>query len=224
MHDRVADTHMPQLKGNLTAVYHVTSHHVTPHHITSRRITSGLQDAEMDEASSGSDEGSTGSDEDVDEGEDESDESSEGGDDDASGSSMSEGSGSGSGSASGSEEASSSEDGEEGEEEEEEEGHRGKKKAQQAPAASKKAAAAMAVGVGSFSDPAELQGLSHYLEHMLFMGSERFPDENDYDAFLSKHAGSSNAYTELVSKACRQKLLRCNPCIAIYRNHPTTAN
>ncbi len=63
------------------------------------------------------------------------------------------------------------------------------------------AAAAMAVGVGSFSDPQQLQGLSHYLEHMLFMGSERYPDENDYDAFLSKHGGSSNAYTELVSRA-----------------------
>lgn len=42
------------------------------------------------------------------------------------------------------------------------------------------------------------QGLSHYLEHMLFMGSERFPDENDYDAFLSAHGGSSNAMTEAV--------------------------
>jgi nardilysin len=61
------------------------------------------------------------------------------------------------------------------------------------------AAAAMAVGVGSFSDPAEMQGLSHYLEHMLFMGSEKFPDENEYDSFLSKHGGSSNAFTELVS-------------------------
>ena len=47
-----------------------------------------------------------------------------------------------------------------------------------------------------------LQGLSHYLEHMLFMGSAKFPDENSYDAFLSAHAGSSNAYTELVR--CRE--------------------
>lgn len=42
------------------------------------------------------------------------------------------------------------------------------------------------------------QGLSHYLEHMLFMGSGRYPNENDYDEFLNKHGGSSNAYTELV--------------------------
>lgn len=61
------------------------------------------------------------------------------------------------------------------------------------------AAAALAVGVGSFSDPQQLQGLAHYLEHMLFMGSEKYPDENEYDAFLNKHGGGSNAYTELVS-------------------------
>lgn len=35
---------------------------------------------------------------------------------------------------------------------------------------------------------------------MLFMGSEKFPDENDYDAFLASHGGASNAYTELVGR------------------------
>ncbi|XP_020237618.1 nardilysin-like [Cajanus cajan] len=63
-------------------------------------------------------------------------------------------------------------------------------------AQSKKAAAAMCVGMGSFSDPYEAQGLAHFLEHMLFMGSGDFPDENEYDSYLSKHGGSSNAYTE----------------------------
>jgi hypothetical protein len=43
-----------------------------------------------------------------------------------------------------------------------------------------------------------MQGLSHFLEHMLFMGSEKFPDENDYDSFLTHHGGASNAFTELV--------------------------
>lgn len=43
------------------------------------------------------------------------------------------------------------------------------------------------------------QGLSHYLEHMLFMGSTKYPDENEYDEFLAAHGGSSNAFTELVS-------------------------
>ncbi|KAH9716778.1 nardilysin-like [Citrus sinensis] len=43
----------------------------------------------------------------------------------------------------------------------------------------KKAAAAMCVGMGSFCDPVEAQGLAHFLEHMLFMGSTEFPDENE---------------------------------------------
>ena len=30
------------------------------------------------------------------------------------------------------------------------------------------------------------------------MGSEQFPDENDYDAYLQSHGGSANAFTELV--------------------------
>ncbi|KAL3829021.1 hypothetical protein ACJIZ3_017823 [Penstemon smallii] len=54
----------------------------------------------------------------------------------------------------------------------------------------------MCVGMGSFVDPNEAQGLAHFLEHMLFMGSTDFPDENEYDSYLSKHGGSSNAYTE----------------------------
>jgi nardilysin len=95
-------------------------------------------------------------------------------------------------------------EGEEEEEEEEEEeaeegeeagsGKKGKAGALGAP--EKKAAAALAVSVGSFSDPPEAQGLSHFLEHMVFMGSERFPDENSYDAYLQQHGGGSNAYTE----------------------------
>ena len=60
----------------------------------------------------------------------------------------------------------------------------------------KRAAAALSVGIGHYSDPQDIPGLSHYLEHMLFMGSKKFPDENEYDAFLNKHNGSSNAYTE----------------------------
>ncbi|KAG0447605.1 hypothetical protein HPP92_028242 [Vanilla planifolia] len=31
---------------------------------------------------------------------------------------------------------------------------------------------------------------------MLFMGSSGFPDENEYDSFLSEHGGSTNAFTE----------------------------
>ncbi|XP_050368323.1 nardilysin-like [Argentina anserina] len=85
----------------------------------------------------------------------------------------------------------------EGEDEEgEEEDELTKKMKKGGDSQTKKAAAAMCVGIGSFSDPPEAQGLAHFLEHMLFMGSTEFPDENEYDSYLSKHGGSSNAYTE----------------------------
>eukprot|EP00927_Polykrikos_kofoidii_P031696 TRINITY_DN27205_c0_g1_i1.p1 TRINITY_DN27205_c0_g1~~TRINITY_DN27205_c0_g1_i1.p1 ORF type:complete len:1209 (+),score=189.92 TRINITY_DN27205_c0_g1_i1:56-3682(+) len=59
------------------------------------------------------------------------------------------------------------------------------------------AAAAVAVGVGSFSDPAcRCEGLAHYLEHMLFMGSGKYPGENEMEEFLSQNGGCSNAFTE----------------------------
>lgn len=58
-----------------------------------------------------------------------------------------------------------------------------------------KAAAALDVNIGAFEDPETLPGLAHFCEHLLFMGSKKFPDENEYSSFLSKHGGSSNAYT-----------------------------
>uniref|UniRef100_A0A7N8Y946 Nardilysin a (N-arginine dibasic convertase) n=1 Tax=Mastacembelus armatus TaxID=205130 RepID=A0A7N8Y946_9TELE len=57
-------------------------------------------------------------------------------------------------------------------------------------------AAALCVGVGSFSDPSDLPGLAHFLEHMVFMGSKKYPSENGFDAFLKKHGGSDNASTD----------------------------
>jgi nardilysin len=50
--------------------------------------------------------------------------------------------------------------------------------------------------VGSFSDPKNIPGMAHFLEHMVFMGSEKFPQENDFDSFISKRGGSDNASTD----------------------------
>ena len=55
--------------------------------------------------------------------------------------------------------------------------------------------AAMAVRSGSWDDPAEYPGMAHFCEHMLFMGSEKFPDENAFMSLLSNYGGSSNAFT-----------------------------
>uniref|UniRef100_A0A8C4FA50 Nardilysin a (N-arginine dibasic convertase) n=1 Tax=Dicentrarchus labrax TaxID=13489 RepID=A0A8C4FA50_DICLA len=75
----------------------------------------------------------------------------------------------------------------------EEDDNEGKKKKGNAE---KQSAAALCVGVGSFSDPSDLPGLAHFLEHMVFMGSEKYPSENGFDAFLKKHGGSDNASTD----------------------------
>uniref|UniRef100_A0A182PNV0 Nardilysin n=1 Tax=Anopheles epiroticus TaxID=199890 RepID=A0A182PNV0_9DIPT len=61
----------------------------------------------------------------------------------------------------------------------------------------KLAAAALCVGVGSFSDPRNVQGLAHFLEHMIFMGSKKYPRENEYDSYISKCGGFDNAVTDL---------------------------
>lgn len=58
-----------------------------------------------------------------------------------------------------------------------------------------KAGAAMDVSVGSYNDPEEFFGLAHFLEHMLFLGTKKYPTENYYGEFLSKNGGRSNAYT-----------------------------
>ena len=56
-------------------------------------------------------------------------------------------------------------------------------------------AAAMDVAVGSFSDPPEVQGLAHFCEHMLFLGTMKYPEEDAYSSFLSTHGGYDNAFT-----------------------------
>ncbi|XP_010523876.1 PREDICTED: insulin-degrading enzyme-like 1, peroxisomal [Tarenaya hassleriana] len=58
-----------------------------------------------------------------------------------------------------------------------------------------KCAASMDVGVGSFSDPEGLEGLAHFLEHMLFYASEKYPDEDSYSKYITEHGGSTNAFT-----------------------------
>ena len=58
-----------------------------------------------------------------------------------------------------------------------------------------KSAAALDVHIGHMSDPVNLPGLAHFCEHMLFLGTEKFPDENEYSKFLSQHGGSFNAFT-----------------------------
>ena len=58
-----------------------------------------------------------------------------------------------------------------------------------------KAAASMAIGAGSLMDPEDRQGLAHFLEHMLFLGTEKYPSAEEYGNYLQSNGGYSNAYT-----------------------------
>eukprot|EP00971_Amphidinium_carterae_P049293 971587-Amphidinium_carterae.1 len=57
------------------------------------------------------------------------------------------------------------------------------------------AAAALTLSCGSLQDPHSFPGLAHFHEHMLFLGTERYPEENEYSKYLSEHGGHSNAFT-----------------------------
>ncbi|XP_030378119.1 nardilysin isoform X2 [Scaptodrosophila lebanonensis] len=60
----------------------------------------------------------------------------------------------------------------------------------------KLAACAVLIDYGSFSEPRKYQGLAHFLEHMIFMGSEKYPEENAFDAHVKKCGGFTNANTD----------------------------
>ena len=62
-----------------------------------------------------------------------------------------------------------------------------------------KAAAALNVNVGSGNDPEERPGLAHFLEHMLFLGTGKYPDPGEYGRYLAELGGSSNAATSFAN-------------------------
>ena len=60
---------------------------------------------------------------------------------------------------------------------------------------SPKAAASLDVNVGHSDNPLGRGGLAHFLEHMLFLGTDKYPDASEYQAFISEQGGTHNAYT-----------------------------
>lgn len=46
-----------------------------------------------------------------------------------------------------------------------------------------------------FLSQENIQGLAHFLEHLLFLGTSKYPRENEYLEYLSQHSGSRNAFT-----------------------------
>eukprot|EP00933_Yihiella_yeosuensis_P039382 TRINITY_DN33382_c0_g1_i1.p1 TRINITY_DN33382_c0_g1~~TRINITY_DN33382_c0_g1_i1.p1 ORF type:complete len:1156 (-),score=258.79 TRINITY_DN33382_c0_g1_i1:389-3481(-) len=75
----------------------------------------------------------------------------------------------------------------------------------------------MAVKAGAYDDPEDLPGLAHFCEHMLFLGTKKYPDQTGFEAFLSRAGGSSNAetssqmtvfYSSFTSSAAKEALDR----------------
>ncbi|WP_159084163.1 insulinase family protein [Saccharobesus litoralis] len=60
---------------------------------------------------------------------------------------------------------------------------------------SHKSAASMVVNAGHFDDPKNCLGLAHFIEHMLFLGTESFPEADAYQNYISQHGGHHNAWT-----------------------------
>lgn len=58
-----------------------------------------------------------------------------------------------------------------------------------------KSLGSIALPVGSLYDPALQQGLAHYTEHMVLMGSKKYPQPSSFTEFLARHAGNYNATT-----------------------------
>ncbi len=58
-----------------------------------------------------------------------------------------------------------------------------------------KSAASITVNAGHFDDPSDRQGLAHFLEHMLFLGTDEFPEPGAFTQFTNQHGGNANAWT-----------------------------
>ena len=56
------------------------------------------------------------------------------------------------------------------------------------------ACATMLVKIGHDYDT--VLGIAHFLEHMLFNGTKKYPDEKEYSEYINKNGGYSNAFTD----------------------------
>ena len=56
-------------------------------------------------------------------------------------------------------------------------------------------AAVLRVAAGSHDASPKWPGLAHFLEHLLFLGTERFPADENLMTFVQRHGGQVNAST-----------------------------
>lgn len=93
----------------------------------------------------------------------------------------------------------------------------------------KRAAAALRVNAGSHDVPLAWPGLAHFLEHLLFLATERFPANQGLMAYVQGHGGQLNARTserttdyffELPTQAFSGALERLSDMLAHPRMNP----
>ncbi len=58
-----------------------------------------------------------------------------------------------------------------------------------------KSSAALTVNVGHFDDPKDREGLAHFVEHMLFLGTDKYPESGEFQSYISQQGGTNNAWT-----------------------------
>jgi secreted Zn-dependent insulinase-like peptidase len=57
------------------------------------------------------------------------------------------------------------------------------------------AAFSVSVDAGSNDNPKQFPGLAHFCEHMIFLGTHKYPDPLGFDNFIAQAGGYNNAYT-----------------------------
>lgn len=60
-------------------------------------------------------------------------------------------------------------------------------------------AAAVSVDVGSWNNPVQYPGMAHFVEHLLFMGTKKFPRESEFRQYVLDRGGDYNAFTSYTS-------------------------
>lgn len=57
-------------------------------------------------------------------------------------------------------------------------------------------AASLSVRAGTWDDPEEYLGMAHFVEHLLFLGTEAYPKESEYSQYILERGGRYNAFTK----------------------------
>src|SRR5450759_3241447 len=75
-------------------------------------------------------------------------------------------------------------------------------------------ATSVMVGVGSRYETSEINGISHFLEHMVFKGTKKYPTTEDVNT-IERAGGLQNAYTDIDITNYHNKVLSSDWSLAL---------